>query len=259
MRDLRGITIAILLIAMHTTNVFSYDFTADFDRGFYWANFPISMTKFAVDDSEGSQLASFTDQAEEEWESSTGTEIWSMPAGYTVTNSFSGNYIRWSSNFAAETGYDPFNTLAITIRYSSGTHIVRTEIIINGNLDILRNNSNNALYKTILHELGHTVGLDHSTEFAIMAPTISGTSSLQADDVNGMNALIDETLRRQSTGFVSEFASVRENDSDAFGTCGTIDLDGESRGGGGGSLSFIISIFLGILLTSVKEFRFKSI
>lgn len=41
---------------------------------------------------------------------------------------------------------------------------------------------------TAAHEVGHTLGLGHSTSAAVMNPSYS-YSSPQTDDVNGLNAL----------------------------------------------------------------------
>jgi predicted Zn-dependent protease len=96
-------------------------------------------------------------------------------------------------------------TLAVTLsRFSSQLlgppAIIRTDIVINdavrydifdgslvqfgipfGSIDFGR---------VALHELGHALGLDHSsTARAIMAPTISNIDSLQEDDIAGVNTL----------------------------------------------------------------------
>ena len=118
----------------------AYQFTVDFNNGFYWASLPIGINKFVTDASDGPELAQQVGNSENAWEGSVGRELWSFNSGWIVTSAFSGNYIRWSDNFGAETGYDPNQTLAITIRYTSGTHMTRTEIILNGNMPSLRNN-----------------------------------------------------------------------------------------------------------------------
>lgn len=230
---------------------FAYAFTEDFNSGFYWGSFPINFTKYAVSSSEGSLLTDLSVQAENAWEDAVGRDIWNQNGSFSTSQNYSGNFIRWSDNFAAETGFDAQSTLAVTIRYRTGTFLDRFEIILNGQNSALRNNIGNMLYQTILHELGHTIGLDHSaSSFTVMAASLSGISQLQSDDVTGMNALVDETINRQSIGFVSALASKSDESSSALG-CGSIDLNGKS-GGGGGPLSLALGILMSLFAFNRK-------
>src|SRR5690606_20329255 len=114
-----------------------------------------------------------------EWESRTGLSLWSFEEGTS-------NIIRWSNNFASETKMDPISVLAVAIRYTSGPYFARTEIVINGGHPL--NQDLTHLLTTITHELGHTMGLDHSENpWAVMAPTLqSPYRGLHADDIQGM-------------------------------------------------------------------------
>lgn len=226
----------------------AYNFTVDFNNGFYWASLPIGMNKFVTHPSDGPELSQLVAQSENAWEGAVGRELWSFNSGWIVTSTFSGNYIRWSDNFGAETGYDPNQTLAITIRYTRGTHMTRTEIILNGNMSSLRNNEGGLLDKTILHEMGHTIGLDHSFQPAIMGAFASNISELQWDDVQGANAVIDETLFRQATGYISPLAT--STTTEEFSTCGSVSfVNKDDSGSGGGPGSFGTSLILGLLLS----------
>jgi hypothetical protein len=238
-----------------STELFAYSFTTDFNQGFYWASLPIKMSKFAVDASEGQLLSNLVDQAENEWESVVGTEIWEMNSGY-YTGGASGNNIRWSNNFSAETGYDPVGTLAVAIRYQSGTHVVKTEIILNGEMWALRNNFNNMLYTTILHELGHTIGIGHSDQHAVMYPSLNGLTSLTADDEQAVNAVIGETERRQSIGYISPFVADNSSESSKFAACGSI---GELTGTGGPKGGFFMTSLLGFFLILLAQMAGKQL
>jgi hypothetical protein len=124
---------------LFSSKVFSYAFTTDYQKGFYWSSFPITMNRFVTTSSDQTYLQNLADQAVQEWESAVGVNLWTL-TDVVQSSNYSGNYIRWSDNFAAETGYDGSSTLAITIRYNKGTFFERVVIILNGNLSYLRQN-----------------------------------------------------------------------------------------------------------------------
>lgn len=232
---------------------FAWAFTEDFKQGFYWGSLPISFGKFVSSPSDGELLSRLTDEAQQEWENQAGKEIWSVTPGYS-TNAPGGNHIRWSNNFAAETGYDPNTTLAVTVRHASGTYFSKVEIILNGGNSALRSNTNNMLKKTILHELGHTVGLDHSQQYSIMGANLSGVSALTFDDSQGINSAIDEIQYRQQIGYVSPLAS--ESGNKTFAACGSVAfISGNDSDNDSGTKSFVLSLAMGIMLSMLIAAR----
>jgi hypothetical protein len=160
---------------------------------------------------------SFTQDAMEEWESAIGVDVLEID-----NNGNNANTIRFSNNFAQETGYDEQTVLAVAIRYSEGPYMNRGEIILNGNNQFLRQNVANILYKTMLHELGHIIGLDHSQEYAIMQANVGAVESLTTDDQQGGIAVVNETLNRQATGFTRAQEAENESSNPLAAGCGSI-------------------------------------
>ena len=219
----------------------AYSFTTDFSMGFYWQSFPIGMTMFTTDVSDGVVLANAVLDAQEQWEDAVGQMIWSIPADPVVSKSYYGNTVRWATDFAAETGYDPTYTLALTIRHQVGTYIVRSEIIINSSYSGLNPDgylNQSLLRKVILHEMGHTFGLGHTDQPGIMQPYVGSYSSLYSDDIKGAQEVIKETVWRQETGYVSPYAY--QEDDNIFSACATV-------GGDSDNFTFLLSVITGLL------------
>lgn len=237
--------IVLLLLVIITTKSFSFEFTVDYKQGFYWREFPIKMKRFSINPSEAAQLETFVREAEDEWEQAVGQEIWDFNSGEE-----SNNIIRWSNNFAYETGYDPMNTLAVTIRFHDGTYIDRTEIILNGGIMYLRDNVNGILKTTILHELGHTLGLDHSRLPAVMQAYLGNFIELQPDDIDGAVAIMGDTVEKQVDNYISEYSTLNKDDGDnQVVSCATINID--SNIPPNRLVNIILSMLLGIFIVPI--------
>lgn len=236
--------IKFILCLLITTPAWGYKLTSDFVNGFYWQKLPISITVVESDPTLKSKLEYLSRMAVQDWESSTGLSLWD------TTNSGTANVIRWSKNFAAETNMDPASVLAVAIRYTNGPYFAKTEIIINGNH--IYNQQNNYLLTTITHELGHTMGLDHSNEMdAIMAPSLQlNSNGVKRDDVNGMDEAIAQTLHRQETGYVSPLAYSSEEKESSPLSCGTVGIATQAS-----PVSGILSLGAGILIGFVRRIR----
>ncbi|MBU2098880.1 MAG: matrixin family metalloprotease, partial [Gammaproteobacteria bacterium] len=82
----------------------------------------------------------------------------------------------------------------------------------------LRFNGNTAEYdfrRIALHELGHVIGLNHDdTQVAIMNSRIGSLSSLQQDDINGVNTLYSgiNNCALSGTGFGWKFGGLQSGD-----------------------------------------------
>jgi Matrixin len=243
-----------LMAAIFSLESKSFNFTNDFNQGIYWRSFPVQMTRFAVDPNDRENLQSLVDRAVEEWNNSIGRTIWSI-SDVVNSNEVSGNFIKWSEDFGNETGFDPGRTLAVTVRYNDGSFFNKVVIILNGSHATLRQNFSNTLYKTILHELGHTVGLDHSEQHAIMAPSISSLDTLTTDDINGMEALFRETESKQLTGFTANLNGNSDSNGLKLLACGSVEDINKSAGPGGGNfaLSLGIGLIFAILFLRIKK------
>ncbi len=225
---------------------YTYSFTSDFQSGFYWGDFPIPMKKYVIDPVDGPRLNNLVNQAVQEWEDVIGSDVWDVGPSYIVSSSFSGNLIRWSFDFGAETGWDSQTTLAVTTRWSEGTYMIKTEIVLNGNHPMLYNDIGGILYPTILHELGHTIGIGHSNMPSVMQASLGPYSSLQEDDISAGVVVVSEHKTRASSGFVAASAQKDENGlTDAVG-CGVIST---GSGPGGGLGAFLMCFFMGMFLS----------
>lgn len=242
-------TIILLVCLALGQKILAYSFTSDFSAGIYWSSYPVTATIFGANESEGQVLQQLTDRAVQEWQDSVGKEMWSFGDTPLIGAAPFGNAVRWSNNFAAETGFNPTTTLAVTVRYRLGTHFSRFEIILNGENTALRNNSANILYQVLLHELGHVLGLDHSDSTgAVMYASLQGNNSLSDDDISGATAAVNETLRRQEVGFVSELARSEQGDESNALACGSVAFVSGSKPPRGGS--GVGAILLGLLLAT---------
>lgn len=237
-----------LLVFSMTLPAWGYNLTQDFINGFYWASLPVEIVISENDPHRKQLLTELSEAAINEWHHETGVSLWKLTSGGTK------NIIRWSTNFARETDMDPQSVLAVAIRYTNGPYFAKSEIIINGGHDSFNTpfatiNKMN-LGTTLVHELGHTMGLDHSENMmAVMAPTLQYPyNGLHPDDVHGMSDAHAQTEHRQMTRYVSPLAYSEETESSQPLSCGTVGAQSASAGGHG-----FISLGLGMLIGFVRK------
>lgn len=232
----------------------SYNLTQDFVNGFYWASLPIKLIVVEKDPARKEMLNQLAASAINQWERSTGFKLWNLGEASTK------NIIRWSTNFAKETRMDPISVLAVAIRYTNGPYFAKSEIIINGNHSAFNTGFPSMdkanIGTTLVHELGHTMGLDHSENAqAVMAPTLQYQyNGLHSDDLAGMRDAYEQTEHRQLTRYVSPLAYEKETTSSQAMSCGTT-MPAAASGNG------IFSLGLGILIPFVRKILgwFKSL
>ncbi|MCK5884026.1 MAG: matrixin family metalloprotease [Bacteriovoracaceae bacterium] len=245
MRKLLLFTIT-FFVALGSNAVFGYSFTEDFDKGFYWKSFPVEFDVVESNNLEEGRLEGFLSVAIQEWEDETGHDIWEQVYGGTK------NVIRWTDDITGETGFSAASTLGVTIRHNVGTFFERVEIVLNRRIPELVSNRGNLLYQTILHEMGHTVGLGHTNEGGIMQASLGSFNQLYADDIEGMKAVMDESLWRQDTGYISDQAFTTVKSSG----CGGVGSDAASNGAG---MGYLISLAFGLLAVylPIRVLRWK--
>lgn len=238
--------IFLLSLALCSLSSWAFRYTKDFSDGFYWSSLPIQFIVMDTDSQRMNMIASIAQDAVSDWQEALLDNLWNVSSqqGSPVSNR---NIIRWSTNFGQETGMSESSTLAVAVRYTGGPYIARGEIIINGKHPI--NSFSNQLKTVLVHELGHTLGLDHSdVNEAVMAPSLDlHYDGLHYDDIQGMSNTVMETKRRQAIGYVSPLSRNETTQSSAM-NCGTIDISGGDGGSGGGPMSLIFSVGIGLMV-----------
>jgi hypothetical protein len=251
MKNMLKWTLALLI----TTPAWAYNLTQDFANGFYWASLPVKLMVVEKDPERKQLLETLAKDAINEWHERTGLDLWKLTTNGTT------NIIRWSNNFAEETKMDPLSVLAVAVRYTDGPYFAKSEIIINGSHTSFNSGlswmDKANLGTTIVHELGHTMGLDHSeNKLAVMARTLQFPyNGLHDDDVEGMTAAHEETANRQRTRYVSPLAYSKESKGGEALSCGTIGAAGTTGAGAGGMLSLISGMLIAFVGNIARKFK----
>lgn len=243
-----------------------FELTTDFKQGYYWDSFPIELS--VVDDgsltsSELDRLVQSLNHGIEKWhaELNLNVELWRFTG---ITNSKIGNSVYWESNFAAVTGLSGSQVLGATVRTTRTPLMRQVDLVLNRTYLYL---GDEELNQVIIHELGHSIGLDHSSDYnSIMYAQINvsfPSQEILQDDYSGINYIVDEMIKRQQgistdRNFqVLTEESKSQNASSLVPSCGTI-KDINSGGGDGDGGSFLISLLLGCFLVLIgKKFPLK--
>ncbi len=247
---------ALALLLIFSTNGWTFNLTTDFREGFYWQEFPIALSVLddpAIDSQKIDDLQWALDEAIQQWTLTTpDLDFWRMDA--PVSTGTSGkNLVRWDQNFQLNTGLQGSQYLAVTVRRAVIPLIAQVEILMN---TLYLNLPKSDLVKILVHELGHTIGLDHSDDASsIMSAAIRlgpySNQSIKLDDVAGVSYIHTEMGMRQSgsssdPAYWELLSSQEQNSSTTLPSCGTI--EDINRTGGGGTGSFLVSFLFGLMI-----------
>ena len=201
----------ILAIALTlTSNVYAYTLNGVAETGARWKSFPINMklnpTNAGISDAEVQRVIT---SAMNKWNTGTGKDILDISAvDYSVTaatgmDKDGVNSITFSANFREDSnGFDPDVTVAVGGQYGDGDTMTDAFIVFNSEsvawATDKETSPNRLIYhddlETIaLHELGHVIGLGHTTVAgAAMNPsrTTKTLRTLSTDDTDGASYLI---------------------------------------------------------------------
>ena len=115
-------------------------------------------------------------------------------------------------------------TLAVTVRYSIGEQFSRTEIILNANHPQMSDLE--FVYGVILHELGHTLGVGHSSySNSIMTSSLGYRENydLSQDDSEGIDEVVEVHQRGQAQkGNQSNLVSRSDDGVGSFPSCNSL-------------------------------------
>lgn len=254
---LRALLLSISFIVLFSPREAAcYEFTTDFTSGSYWAELPVNFSVQGNEAYDAGQLHAAVSEAAANWHDFVGESIWTILA----PGSSNRNIVRWSSDFAGETGREPEYTLAVAVRYTQGVHWIRSEIILNPEADIDWNFAN--LVVVLTHELGHTMGLGHSRhQDSIMHPYL-GNEKLGQDDQRGMIAALNLHSERMRTGpsLAALGAGGQSSDSGrkSGAGCGLVhDVSNNTPGGPQGPQGAASFLFLALSLLLLPLLRQK--
>ncbi len=285
---MRFLTLALLFLS--SLSAWAYQPTADFLlNGAYHPQLPLEMRIVAEDGSNDMKTTILHQSvriAMERWNEAMGKTIFKLTEDTDLSGNFSGHLIRFATGAAfleATKGYvgvSGVSTLAVTKRRAVNRQYKEVQIILNGSItklavlnSLLRDPS--TLITTLVHELGHTIGLGHNdinpetkepisnppegVMASVINPTLPVLDDEEAgmfpmdDDVRGMNEIIRETDERQKT---NSYASDSDLSGCAAGTVAFLAKDGPNPPGSAAGLGFFMTLVLGFLATKLGR-RFK--
>lgn len=241
--------------------------TVDLARGDFWATLPLRINLQSSSDGakdEVTRAALLT--AMNYWSEATGLQLWKIISSVNPT-AVSDIKISWAKNFSQQTGHDDQGTMAVTIRSARPPLIQQAEVILNPNF--LNTETVLALELVLIHELGHTMGLDHATNAdsimyrSINLSQLSGGLRLQEllpDDIEYMRELAslhEERQRQNPQVLAAKSTSANGQSTERFlgmkvNNCGGLGQEIKTLNLSASSTVkepdlFLLSLFLGLL------------